>query len=132
MVYASAYVPAGVPSFPRSILTDPSVSRFFEDWGARHGDIGLVAGQGNREVGVVWLRQFGDSPELGIAVCKDFRGNGIGRFLLNALESEAIAFGFKSLTLSVDPLNPAVALYEREGYHCIGWDHAFWKMEKLL
>ncbi len=132
MVYESAYVPNGKCPFPRSILADPSVSRFFEEWGVRHGDIGLVAVQGNREVGAVWLRKFVDTPEFGIAVCKNFRGNGIGRHLLKVLESEAIAFGYERLTLSVDPRNPAIALYERTGYSFTGWDHTFWKMEKLL
>lgn len=53
----------------------------------------------------------------GISVRSDARGQGIGRRLLEQVESYAIAGSFKSIRLDVIDTNPdAKRLYEREGF----------------
>ncbi|REB11582.1 GNAT family N-acetyltransferase [Sporosarcina sp. BI001-red] len=132
MLYESAYVPEGQEPFPISILDEPSVSKFIDGWGERCGDIGLIAEIDDQSIGAIWLRLFEETPEIGIAICKEFRGNGVGNALMHALETEAKDNGYRNLFLSVDPRNPAVRLYERVGYVQVGWEDSFWRMEKRL
>jgi ribosomal-protein-alanine N-acetyltransferase len=54
---------------------------------------------------------------LNIAVAPQFRGKGIGRELLKAVEREALKRKFFSLTLEVRETNdPAINLYKKSGY----------------
>ncbi|WP_432351969.1 GNAT family N-acetyltransferase [Sporosarcina sp. A2] len=141
MVYESAFVPEGQRPFPRTILDEPSVSKFFDGWGEQSDDIGLIAERGEQPVGAIWLRLFdkeqksyGDeeTPEIGMAILKEFRGKGIGSTLMGMLETQAKNYGYQKLFLSVDPRNPARRLYEHLGYEHVGWDETFWAMEKEL
>ncbi|MEG0385007.1 MAG: GNAT family N-acetyltransferase [Solibacillus sp.] len=141
MVYESAFVPEGQKPFPRTILDDPSVSKYVERWGKRNGDIGLIAENDEQAIGAIWLRQFdkvqkgyGDdeTPEIGIAILQDFRGKGIGNALMHALEAEAKNYGYQKLCLSVDPRNPACRLYEQRGYVYTGLYDTYLTMEKKL
>lgn len=134
MVYESAFVPEGQKTFPRTIVDEPSVSKFFDSWGERDGDIGLIAEIEGEQIGAIWLRLFDDkeTPEIGMAILKGFRGHGIGNALMCVIEKQAIIYGYKNLCLNVDPRNPARHLYERLGYVHVGWDDAYWTMEKKL
>lgn len=141
MVYESAFVPEGQKPFPRTILDEPSVSKYFEGWGEQSGDIGLIAKNRGQAIGAIWLRLFNEeqkgygddeTPEVGIAIVKEFRGKGIGNALMRALEAAAIEYGYERLCLSVDPRNPACRLYKQLGYIHNGWHDTFWIMEKKL
>ncbi|QFG00329.1 GNAT family N-acetyltransferase [Psychrobacillus glaciei] len=133
MVYESAFVPEGQKPFPRTILNEPSVSKYVAGWGEQSGDIGLIAEKEEQKIGAIWLRLFDDeTPEIGIAILKEFRGKGIGNALMRALETEAKNYGYQKLCLSVDPRNPACRLYEQFGYEHVGWDDTYWAMEKEL
>lgn len=141
MLYESAFVPEGQKPFPRTILNEPSVSKYVEGWGKQSGDIGLIAGNEEQAMGAIWLRLFdeeqkgygdAETPEIGIAILKEFRGKGIGHSLMRALEAEAIKFGYQKLCLNVDPRNPACRLYKQLGYVHVGWHDTYWIMEKRL
>lgn len=141
MVYESAFVPDGQQPFPRTILDEPSVSKFFNNWGEQGSDIGLIAEKYTKPIGAIWLRLFDENqtsigdketPEIGMAILKEFRGHGIGNALMRKLETQAKNYGYQKLGLSVDPRNPARRLYEKSGYVHIGWDDTYWIMEKEL
>lgn len=134
MVYESAFVPEGQKPFPRIILDEPSVSKFFDGWQDQIGDIGLIAIVKDQQIGAIWLRLFDDNeiPEIGMAILKEFRGYGIGNELMREIEIQAMNYGYEKLCLSVDPRNRALTLYEKLGYVQVGWDDSFWIMEKVL
>lgn len=133
MVYESAFVPRGKTPFPRTILDEPSVSKFFEGFGEKSSDIGFIAEKGEIPIGAIWLRLFVEStPEIGMAIIKEFRGLGIGHKLMRMLEKRAKRYGYQKICLNVDPINPARYLYVRLGYEHVGWDDTYWTMEKEL
>jgi ribosomal protein S18 acetylase RimI-like enzyme len=130
MLYQSLYVPEGRAPFERSVLNHPDVAKYVKDWGREH-DSGFVAVDENeRPVGAVWLRLlrggekgFGyvddETPELGMAVLPECRGEGIGTSLLSRLIKSAEDF-YEYLSLSVAAGNPAIRLYRRAGFEVAG------------
>jgi ribosomal protein S18 acetylase RimI-like enzyme len=108
------------------VMAVPDLARYVADW-PRHGDIGFVAQAGSTNVGAGWWRRFSEhdrgfgfvdeeTPELSIGVVRDARGRGVGTLLLGALIDEAQRRRLPALSLSVEPDNPAVSLYERLGF----------------
>ena len=114
-------------------------ARILAGWG-RYGDRALVATTGDGErLGAAWFRlwttedhSYGfvqpDVPELGIGVAAQHRSRGIGRALLRALMETARGDGFSALSLSVSPQNPAIRLYESEGFLRIGESGTSWTL----
>jgi [ribosomal protein S18]-alanine N-acetyltransferase len=118
----------------RTVPQDPmegSVQRYVMNWG-RPGDAAVIAlDDAGAAVGAAWYRLFKatapgygfvdeGTPELSIAVVPSRRGKGIGDELLSALLTQARRDGFTQVSLSVEPDNPALRLYERHGFHKVG------------
>jgi ribosomal protein S18 acetylase RimI-like enzyme len=106
------------------------LTRYVEGWG-RPGDAALVAIDGFQPVGAAWYRLFSEQEpgfgfvddhtlELTIAVIPSRRGRGFGEELLARLLEEARAAGYGAVSLSVEPDNPALSLYERHGFVRVG------------
>jgi ribosomal protein S18 acetylase RimI-like enzyme len=109
---------------------DVPLERYVAGWG-RRGDTALVAIDELQPVGAAWYRLFAadepgygfvdeDTPELTIAVVPSRRGRGLGRELLGALLEQAQEDGFDTVSLSVEPGNPALRLYEQHGFEQVG------------
>ena len=114
------------------------VSRYVRGWG-RPGDTAVVALDGGFPVGAAWYRVFTadepgygfvdeQTPELAIAVVPSQRGKGVGEQLLLALIERARQAGYASLSLSVEPGNPARKLYERHGFRVVDEGAEAWTM----
>jgi ribosomal-protein-alanine N-acetyltransferase len=142
MLYEAIYVPVGEPKPPRAILRRPALLHYLEDFG-RPGDVGLVAARRNLPVGAVWCRHFSRSdpgygfvaeeiPELTLAVTPTCRGRGIGTSLLARLLTHLQRCGEKGASLSVQPANPALRLYQRFGFACVGHVEDAWVMVKYF
>jgi GNAT superfamily N-acetyltransferase len=143
MLYEAAFWrPAGPrPPLDRA-LAEPALARYVAGWG-RAGDAGVIAlGDEGDPIGAAWYRLFPLSepgfgfvdertPELSLAVVADARARGVGTALLRALINRARADRFESLSLSVEPDNPARRLYERHGFVRVGGDAA-WTMRANL
>jgi ribosomal protein S18 acetylase RimI-like enzyme len=115
-------------SRPPRALEDGSLARYHEGWG-REGDLVVIADDAGCAIGAAYcrlMRGYGyiddDTPEVTIGVESSYRGRGIGGQLLVALADLARKHGFQRLSLSVEPDNPARALYERVGYRQVGLD----------
>jgi ribosomal protein S18 acetylase RimI-like enzyme len=131
MLYQALYIPADQTPPPREVIYQPDLARYVQDWG-RSGDRGFVAiaPTTGQLIGAVWLRcLIGENqgygyvddatPELGIAVLPEYRGQGIGTALLNALAASDPG----AICLSVAADNPAVRLYQRFGFAILSQDH---------
>ncbi|MGH3024072.1 MAG: GNAT family N-acetyltransferase [Gaiellaceae bacterium] len=131
MLFEAAHWRAGAPRPAlEETLAHPEIARYVEGWG-RAGDAGVVAVEGERPVGAAWYRLFTAeqpgygfvderTPELSIGVLARARGRGVGTSLLRALLERARGAGFRAISLSVEPDNPAVRLYERAGFARVG------------
>jgi ribosomal protein S18 acetylase RimI-like enzyme len=60
------------------------------------------------------------TPELTIAIVPSRRGRGLGEELLTALLEQARSEGYGRISLSVEPDNPALRLYEQHGFARVG------------
>ncbi len=120
--------PPTIPDLPTA-MAHPEVAMYHQGWG-RAGDFGVKAVRGEQVIGAAFARLFTDeshghgyvddqTPELGVGVAKDHRGQGIGRVLLDALAETARSEGIRRLSLSVNNPNPAKRLYESFGYTLI-------------
>jgi len=109
---------------------DVPLERYVAGWG-RPGDFALVAIDEFQPVGAAWYRLFEQdepgygfvdpqTPELTIAIVPSRRGKGLGRDLLTALLEQAREDGYGEVSLSVEPDNPALHLYEEHGFTKVG------------
>ncbi len=144
MLYQAIHIPEGQLPPPRSIIEEPKLAHYVRQWGQKPSDMGLVAVVNNigRPVGAAWLRVFSrldpgygfvdeHTPELSIAMLPDYRGQGLGSRLLNAL-LQAARQKFEAVSLSVSLDNPARKLYERFGFAEVSADGASFTMLKRL
>jgi len=121
---------------------DLPLSRYVQGWG-RRGDAAVIAVEDYWPVGAAWYRLFTrgepgygfvdeETPEISIAVVPNKRGHGHGSKLLDALIERARRDGFGELSLSVEPDNPALPLYERFGFRKVGENGGAWTMKAEL
>ncbi|WP_338787648.1 GNAT family N-acetyltransferase [Metabacillus sp. FJAT-53654] len=143
MLYEAIYVGEGEVRPPRSILDKPELAHSVENWG-RHGDHALIATDSDdNKVGAIWIRLFSEQnktygyvneniPILSMAILPKYRGKGIGTRLIQEICTLAKINGYKAVSLSVDPANPALRLYERFNFKKIGVDGTSWDMKANL
>jgi ribosomal protein S18 acetylase RimI-like enzyme len=125
MQYEALFVPPGDEPIPHEVLDQPGIARYHAGFGTRPGDVGVIAiGADASRLGAAWVRQLegygfvdGDTPELGVAVVAQHRGEGLGRELLVRLFDLV-----PRCSLSVDDRNPARRLYERLGFEDVRRD----------
>jgi cysteine desulfurase / selenocysteine lyase len=126
------------------VPTNPELARYVTGWG-RPADLGVIAvtGPDGEPIGAAWLRRFTGAepgygfvdpgvPELSIAVRPGWRGSGVGRGLLQALEAAARSEGVPAISLSVERANAAIAWYRAEGFHTVRYDATSDTMLKRL
>ncbi len=123
MLYQSIFVEPGSRNPDRNIIKDPEISKYVENWGGT-GDYCLIAiDDTQNRIGAVWLRYFDfihkgygyiddEIPEIGIAVDESSRGRGVGSALIEKLLDNT-RNSIASISLSVQPDNPAAELYRR-------------------
>ena len=110
---------------PREVLRNPAVSIYAEGWG-REGDVGVVGEVDGAPIGACWMRCIrggvglgyvdDETPQLGIALQPGYRGRGFGRRMMLAALGAARAHGYRQVSLTVHPQNPAITLYESCGF----------------
>ena len=93
-LYHAIYLPEGVEPPPRSVVDLPELQVYVTDFGTQPGDHCLVAEVERKVIGAAWCRimeDYGhidnDTPSLAISLLPEYRGQGTGTQLLNALAS---------------------------------------------
>ncbi|MGP4074295.1 GNAT family N-acetyltransferase [Halobacillus sp. K22] len=142
MLYQAIYVADHSNRPTRDILNHPDIASYLSGWG-RPGDVAILAVRGGERIGAVWCRLFEeegaphgfinrDIPVLSLALLPEHRNRGIGSLLLDRFMEELKCKGYSSLSLSVDPDNPAKRFYERKGFVKIGESGTSWDMKLEL
>lgn len=115
--------PAGLR--PRELLESPYVRIYAEEWG-RPSDVGVVARMDDADAGACWMRLLPPgiglasvdevTPQLGIALLPQFQHRGVGWHMMLAALEAAREAGYRQVSLTVHPENPAIAMYESCGF----------------
>ena len=126
------------------LFKEPVIIKILDNWGSRAGDFSIIASDTDHTpVAAVWYRFWTDdnhsygyidenTPELGIAVLKEHRRKGLGSLLLTQALKHAEKEGIEQISLSVDPNNPALTLYEDQGFKKVAEVSTSWTMLKIL
>jgi len=130
MLYQAVYVPPGEEKPPRNITRKPELYKYVFPW-SQEADSGLIALDAEgKKLGAAWLKlltadnpgwgYIGDTiPELCLALLPEYRGRGIGSALLKQLIAETRE-KYPKISLSVDPRNEALRLYQHLGFVACG------------
>jgi ribosomal protein S18 acetylase RimI-like enzyme len=130
LLHVALWDPPPAPPRPRAVLDDPRVRIYAEGWG-RSGDVGVVAELPDATpIGACWMRLLREgqglafideaTPQLGIALFPSFQHRGYGGPLMHAALVAAAEAGYRQVSLTVHPENPALRLYERCGFRRAG------------
>lgn len=142
MLYQAIFVPQGEEPPPRDIIKRPELARYIEDFGKK-GDVCFVAQDGGMLCGAAWARFYrkdkssfdyagSKTPELAIALLREYRGQGTGTALLHTLLERLKEDGVNNVMLSAKRKNRAVDLYRKLGFTIIREDKDTYIMEKAL
>ena len=142
-LYIALYVPEGQPPFSKSVLDNPDISKYIDQWGTLPNDLALVAVFKNELIGAIWGRTFSSSkagygfidentPEISMAVKEEFRNQGIGTKLIDEISKIYLSKGIKSISLSVDKRNRAKLFYVRKGFILVEAKGTAIIMKKIL
>jgi len=113
---------------PREALEHPQARIYAECWAQREGDVGVGGGVAAHRglIGACWMRLLrgglglgyidDETPQLGIALFPAFQHRGYGEPLMRAALEAARAYGYRRVSLTVHPQNPAASLYRRCGF----------------
>lgn len=122
-LYEAIYQRTGEAPLPRTVIQEPSLWIYIDNFGSKKDDHCLVAEVDGFIVGAVWvrcIRAFGhveDSiPEFAISVYPQYRGRGIGRQLMQKMLILLKENGYQKASLAVQKDNAAVRLYQRVGF----------------
>lgn len=126
--HVALWDPPPAPPRPREVLERPDARIYAECWGEREGDVGVggeVPGHDGL-IGACWMRLLkgglglgyldDETPQLGIALFAPFQHRGHGEPLMRAALEAARRHGYRRVSLTVHPQNPAASLYRRCGF----------------
>ena len=122
-LYEAIFVPKGVEPPPWSIIQEPELQVYIQNFGAREHDKAFIAKVNGKAMGAVWARIMDDyghiddeTPSLAIALYKEYRGAGIGTELLRRMLAALKASGYEKASLAVQKANYAVKMYLDAGF----------------
>jgi len=143
LLHVALWNPPPAPLRPREVLQDPRVRIYAEHWGAPT-DVGVVAEEvdARKPLGACWMRVVANSqglghvdeqtPQLGIALFPQHQHRGHGEPLMRAALNAARSAGYRQVSLTVHPQNPAITLYERCGFRKAGLRNGYHLMIAAL
>ncbi len=125
-LYEAIFIPEGVEPPDRSIINQPELKIYYEDFGTGRADHCIVADDEGKVIGAVWTRIMNDyghvddeTPSFAISLYKEYRGRGIGTRLMKEMLTLLKEKGFKQASLAVQKANYAVRMYEKVGFKTV-------------
>ena len=125
-LYEAIFIPEGVEPPDRSIIEQPELSIYYDDFGSGNADNCIVAEDNGKVIGAVWTRIMNDyghvdneTPSFAISLYKEYRGQGIGTELMRKMISLLKEQGYKKASLAVQKANYAVIMYKKVGFKII-------------
>lgn len=130
IMYEAIYHSDPENPYPKEVIYYPQVRVYWDNWGKGKDDYCLVAEVNRKIAGAVWIRTFQgeikgcgyideQTPEIGIALFREYRNQGIGAELMRHMIRLMKEEGFSQASLSITKGNPAIRLYERLGFQVI-------------
>ena len=110
-LYEAIFIPEGVEPPDKSIIYQPELSLYYEDFGSGSADNCLVAETDGKVVGAVWTRIMNDYGHV--------RGKGIGTEMMRKMLTLLAEQGWKQASLAVQKVNDAVRMYEAVGFRIV-------------
>ncbi|MEG0469839.1 MAG: GNAT family N-acetyltransferase [Longicatena sp.] len=102
---------------PRTIIQEPSLWRYINNFGKEKDDHCFVAEVDDKIVGAVWVRCMDTLvPEFAISIYPQYRGKGIGTALMKKMLEYLQSKGYQKASLSVQKDNYALKLYRNLGF----------------
>ena len=122
-LYEAIFIPEGVEPPAREIIELPELKIYYENFGTGTADNCIVADDDGKVIGAVWTRimnDYGhvddDTPSFAISLYKEYRGRGIGTWMMNEMLALLKEKGYKQASLAVQKVNYAVRMYEKVGF----------------
>ena len=124
-LYEAIFIPEGMDKPPKSIIEQPELQVYVEDFG-KEDDWCLVAEVKGKIVGAVWVRIMDDyghiddeTPSFAISLYEEYRNMGIGTALMRDMLEFLKNKGYRRTSLSVQKVNYAVRMYQKVGFEVI-------------
>ena len=124
-LYEAIFIPAGMEKPPKSIIQQPELQVYIEDFG-KADDWCLVAEVQEKIVGAAWVRIMNDyghidaeTPSFAISLLKEYRNYGIGTELMRQMLMKLKMQGYKQASLAVQKMNYAVRMYQKAGFEIV-------------
>lgn len=125
-LYEAIFVPEGEKAPRKSIIEQPELKVYVNNFGNGKDDICLVAEVDEKVIGAVWVRIMNDyghidnnTPSIAISLYKEYRNLGIGTALMKELLRLLRQKHYKQTSLSVQKANYAVKLYKNMGFEIV-------------
>lgn len=125
-LYQAIYIPEGTLPPERSILKEPALELYIQNFGKYKDDYGFVAEIEDKIVGAVWVRIMDDyghvddeTPSFAISIFPEYRGQGIGTVLMQRMLSHLRDKGYPRASLAVQKANAAFRLYSKLGFKIV-------------
>ena len=125
-LYEAIFVPEGIESPPKTIITSPELQVYVEHFGESKDDLGLTAEVDGKIVGAVWVRIMNDyghiddkTPSLAISLYKEYRSFGIGTAMMKEILTLLKLHGYSRVSLSVQKANYAAKMYLKIGFKIV-------------
>jgi len=125
-IYEAIFIPDGVEPPPKTIINQPDLQVYINDFGKEKDDICFVAEADDKVVGAVWVRDMHDYghiadgvPSFAISLYKQYRNFGIGTQLMITMLDELKKRGYERTSLAVQKANYAVRMYKKVGFSII-------------
>lgn len=125
-LYEAIFIPEGMEAPDRSIIDQPELAIYYDDFGKGKADNCIAAEVDGRVVGAVWTRIMNDyghvddeTPSFAISLYEEYRGKGIGTMMMRQMLELLRKQGYEKVSLAVQKANYAVQMYENVGFKIV-------------